>query len=189
MDSPTMEEMHSPIKTERSLDVSNLLEQLKVARGTEVGEAEGGKSEQSRASIGLEGGPVKVEEVLNVEQTKHHTLEGSYIVMDSNSDVGVNNVENNKPRNDIGDASEIDGSFEVEAICGGGGEGELQGQVSEDELAGNNEAPASGSGEDANQETGIFWSDQNEFLPTSLPTAASVSRWVEGDQLHKVSKS
>merc|ERR1719234_2229702 len=156
---------------------------IKETKGEEADE---GKSEQSGASITLDRGPVKMEKLVNVEQTNHHALEGNPIVMDSNRNVGVFDVENNKPRNAICGASEIDGSFEVEAICGGA-EGEKEGQVSEDESVGNYEAPVSGSG-DANQESlsNFRRTDQNEFLPISLPTAASVSRWVEGDQLHKV---
>ena len=193
MDSPTMEEMDSSTKEERSLDVSHLLEQLKVAREAEGGEVEGVQNEVGGAFIGLEGNPAKVEEVYNMEPTEHNARDGSPNVMNTNSDVGVFNVENANPRKAIGDASEIEGSVEVEAICDGA-EGEFKGQVSEDELDGNNEAPASGI-EDANQERELLESseclmtDQSTFLPTSLPTAASVSRWVEGDQLHKVRKS
>merc|ERR1719234_1468559 len=105
---------------------------IKETKGEEADE---GKGEQSGASIRLNRGPVKMEKLVNVEQTKHHALEGNPIVMDSNRNIGVFNVENNKPRNAICDASEIDGSFEFEAICGGA-EGELEGHVSEDDSVG-----------------------------------------------------
>ena len=188
MDSPIMEEMEKEKGAEeRSLDVRHLLEQLKVAR-----EAEGGKHEVGGAIIGLEGDAValegvhqvKVEEIVNIKQTKLNALEASPIVTNINSDVGVFNIENAKPRKAIDDAS---GAI-VE------GEEEFEGQVSDNELDGDIEAPEASRVEGANKEARLLGSsaslvtdDQSAFLPTSLPTAASVSRWVEGDQLHKVS--
>merc|ERR1719239_1917830 len=45
--------------------------------------------------------------------------------MNTNSDVGVFNVDNANPRKAIGDASEMEGSVEVQAVCDGA-EGEFK---------------------------------------------------------------
>ena len=192
VDSPTMEEMDSPTKKEGAEDVRHLLEQLKVARGTEGGEVEGGKTrlgELEGVAVALEEDHMKGEHTVNMEQTKSNLLERGPIVTKTTRNVEVFNVENAKARKAIHDTSKMGGPIEVETT--GEAEGEHEAQVSDDEFDGENEAPASRI-EDGNQEARLceslagLKSDQGAFLPTSLPTAASVSRWVEGDQLHKV---
>jgi len=191
VDSPTMEEMDSPTKKEGSEEVRHLLEQLKVARETEGqgGVEDGGNNRVGGVSIALEKDQMKVEEIVDMEESKLNALEGGPFVMNTNGELGVFNAEHAEPREIIDKGSEMEGPVQVEAT--GETEGEFEAQVSDDEEDGTNEASASRI-EDVNQEARLLESstalktDQGEYLPTSLPTVASVSRWVGGDQLHKV---
>ena len=184
MESPTMEEAAE----EKTLDVSHLIKQLKVARGTEEEEVEGLQHGVGGGSYGMVSSPRKVEEIVNMKQTKQSpVLEGSPIVGNRNAQDGM--FEGAKYVEAIDDHSEIevcvgDSADVSEKVGAGDREGE-------DEFEATATRTAAG-----NQETEILKSScerdlfpgEGDLLPTSLPTAASVSRWVEGDQLHKVGK-
>ena len=168
MDSPTMEEGVEKEPTDMK-NVSRLLKQLKVARGDE-GKPGNGIGHLIYAASEKQTYRTSMERQVKEELKKRD-----------------NSVEAEGQVDELrgGDAMKCQAVERIE-VSGHKFEGQLESRVDGGEIPNVLTSECLSDLKNGEHETLSTSLDEGIILPTSLPTSASVSRWIEGEQLHKV---
>ena len=171
MDSPTMEESEEKEPTDMK-NVSHLLKQLKVARGDE-GKPGNAMSEQNGHLI----------YAASEKQTYQTSMERHVEVEELKKNSRDNSVEAGELRG--GYAMKCEAGERIE-VSGHEFEGQLESRVDGGEIPNVLTSECLSDCKNGEHETLSTSLDEGIILPTSLPTSASVSSWIDGEHLHKV---
>ena len=175
MDSPTMEEGEEKEPTDMK-NVSRLLKQLKVARGDE-GEPGNGISDQNENLI----------YAASEKQTYRTSMERQVEEEELKKSSRDNSVEADGQVDELrgGNAMKCEAGERIE-VSGHKFEGQLESRVDGGEIPNVLTSECLSDFKNSEHETQSTSLDEDIVLPTSFPTSASVSRWIEGEQLHRV---
>jgi len=175
MDSPTMEEGEEKEPTDMK-NVSSLLKQLKVARGDE-GKPGNGISDQNG----------DLTYAASEKQTYRTSREGQVEEEELKKSSRDNSVEAYGQVDELrgGNAMKCEAGERIE-VSGHKFEGQLESRVDGGEIPNVLTSECLSDFKNSEHESQSTSLDEDIILPTSLPTSASVSRWIEGEQLHRV---
>ena len=173
MDSPTMEKGEEKESTDMK-NVSRLLKQLKVARGDE-GKPGDGISDQIGHLI------YAASETQTYRTSMERQVEEEELKKRDNSVEAEGQVDELRG----GDAMKCQAVERIE-VSGHKFEGQLESRVVGGDIPSVLTSKCLSDFKNVEHETLSTSLDEGMILPTSLPTSASVSRWIEGEQLHKV---
>jgi len=175
MDSPTMEEGVEKEPTDMK-NVSRLLKQLKVARGDE-GKPGNGISDQNGHLI----------YAASEKQTYRTSMERQVKEEELKNSSRDNSVEAEGQVDELrgGDAMKCQAGERIE-VSGQEFEGQLESRVDGGEIPNVLTSECLSDCKNGEHETLSTSLDEGIILPTSLPTSASVSSWIDGEHLHKV---
>ena len=175
MDSPTMEEGEDKEPTDMK-NVSRLLKQLKVAREDE-GKPGNGISDQNGdltyAALEKQTYRTSRERQVEEEELKKSSRDNSV-----EADGQVDELRG-------GNAMKCEAGERIK-VSGHEFEGQLESRVDGGEIPNVLTSECLSDFKNSEHETQSTSLDEDIVLPTSLPTSASVSRWIEGEQLHRV---
>ena len=175
MDSPTMEEGEEKEPTDMK-NVSRLLKQLKVARGDE-GKPGNGISDQN-GDLTYAASEKQTYRTSRERQVEEEELKKSSRDNSVEADGQVDELRG-------GNAMKCEAGERIE-VSGHKFEGQLESRVDGGEIPNVLTSECLCDFKNSEHETESTSLDEDIILPTSLPTSASVSRWIEGEQLHRV---
>ena len=175
MDSPTMEEGVEKEPTDMK-NVSRLLKQLKVARGDE-GKPGNGISDQNGHLFYS----------ASQKETYRTSMERQVLKGELKKSSRDNSVEADGQVDELrdGNSMKCQAGERIE-VSGREFEGQLESRVVGGDIPSVLTSKCLSDFKNGEHETLSTSLDEGMILPTSLPTSASVSRWIEGEQLHKV---
>ena len=175
MDSPTMEKGEEKESTDMK-NVSRLLKQLKVARGDE-GKPGNGISDQNGHLFYS----------ASQKETYRTSMERQVLKGELKKSSRDNSVEADGQVDELrdGNSMKCQAGERIE-VSGREFEGQLESRVVGGDIPSVLTSKCLSDFKNGEHETLSTSLDEGMILPTSLPTSASVSRWIEGEQLHKV---